>query len=141
MGGWNPWQHLADYWPHITVVHRELPGNMWGLLIGNRIYLCRRLDQAARRSTLSHELVHLERGPVPADPRGQAREERAVSRIAARRLITVDALIDGMRWTRDRAELADYLWVDVPTLQARLDSLDPLEVSQIEHELGELWTP
>jgi len=140
--GWNPWAHLAEHWPHITVVvNRELPGTLWGLRVGDRIYLCRRLDQAARRSTLAHELGHLERGPVPDDPRGQAREERAVSALAARRLITISALIDGMRWTRDRDELAEMLWVDVPTLEARLDGLDPVEVSQMEHELEDEWIP
>ena len=142
--GWNPWQHLATHWPHITVVaNQELPGNLWGLLAGNRIYLCRRLTQAQRRCTLMHELGHLERGPVPADPRGYAREERAVSIEAARRLITIPALADGLRWTRDPDQLADALWVDVPTLQTRMTGLDPVEVAELEHLLeGEwLWIP
>jgi len=142
MGGWNPWQHLAEHWPHVTVIaNRELPGNMWGLLIGSRIYLCRRLDQAARRSTLTHEVVHLERGAVPTDPRGHAREERVVSRIAARRLITIADLADGLKWTRDRSELAEHLWVDVPTLNARMESLDPIEVAELEHALEDEWIP
>ena len=94
-----------------------------------------------RRCTLAHEIIHLERGPVPTDARGQSREEKAVDRIAARRLITITDLIEGMRWTRNRDELADHLWVDVPTLQARIDGLDPLEVAQLEHELEGEWIP
>jgi hypothetical protein len=39
-----------------------------GLQHGHRIWLCRTLTQAERRCTLTHELVHRERGPVPADP-------------------------------------------------------------------------
>lgn len=142
--GWNPWQHLADHWPHIVVDTRtELPGRLWGLTVGNRIWLCRRLDQAARRSTLTHELLHLERGPVPTDRRGHDREERTVSLLAARRLITLDALGDALRWTRDPEQLAEALWVDVPTLYARMGALDPVEVAELENRLdGEwLWIP
>jgi hypothetical protein len=141
--GWNPWRHLADHYPHIEVrLDRELPGRVWGTTIGNRIWLCRLLDQAARRSTLTHEIVHLERGPVPADARGHAREERAVSAEAARRLIPLDALADGLRWSRDDPhQLAEALWVDVPTLKARMESLDPIEVAQLENALDGQWTP
>ena len=140
--GWNPWKHIGEHYPHVVVETRvELPGRVWGLTAGNRIWLCRRLNQAARRCTLAHELIHLERGPVPTDPRGHAREERLVSTAAARRLITLDRLADGLRWTRDSDQLADVLWVDVPTLRARMDGLDPVEVAQLEHQLGDLWIP
>ena len=142
--GWNPWRHIGRHYPNVTVItDQELPGPVWGQQVGNRIWLCRRLDQVRRRCTLTHEIVHLERGTVPADPRGLAREERAVDRIAARRLITLDALIDGLRWTRDPHQLAEHLWVDVPTLRTRMAALDPVEVAEIENRLdGEwLWTP
>lgn len=140
--GWNPWRHVGKHYPHITVDTRtELPGRIWGLTDGTRIWLCRRLNQVARRCTLAHELIHLERGPVPTDSRGYAREERAVSAEAARRLITIEALADGLRWSRDPEQLAETLWVDVPTLQARMTSLDPIEVSQLEHALEDAWIP
>mgnify|MGYP001202643641 CR=1 FL=1 len=140
--GWNPWRHIGKHYPHVAVETRvELPGRIWGLTDGSRIWLCRLLDQAARRSTLTHEIVHLERGPVPTDQRGKSREERAVSREAARRLITITALADGLRWTRNPAELAEHLWVDEPTLRARMDGLDPIEVAQLEHQLDGEWIP
>jgi hypothetical protein len=142
--GWNPWRHIGKHYPDVSVVTNvELPGRMWGLTNGRRIWLCRRLDQAARRCTLTHEIVHLERGLTPADARGLAREERAVDLIAARRLITLPALVDGLRWTRDPEQLAEHLWVDVPTLQARMAALDPVEVAELENRLnGEwLWIP
>lgn len=130
------------FYPHIIVdTDRELPGRLWGVQAGNRIWLCRRLNQARRRCTLTHEILHLERGPVPTDPRGLAREERIVSQLAAQRLIPLPQLIDGLKWTRDIEQLADHLWVDVPTLQARMQSLDPIEVAQLEHELDGQWTP
>ena len=67
-----------------------------GLQQGRRIWLCRTLTQAERRCTLTHELVHRERGPVPRDPAAAAAEERAVDEIAARRLITLGSLVDGL---------------------------------------------
>jgi len=140
--GWNPWRYAGRRYPDVCIeTGVELPGRIWGMTVDRTILLCRRLDQAARRSTLTHELIHLERGPVPADPRGRAREERAVSAEAARRLITIDALADGLRWTRDPDQLAEHLWVDVPTVRTRLDSLDPIEVAQLEHALDGEWIP
>lgn len=141
--GWNPWRH-AGRLPHITVVtDRELPDRVWGIQSGNIIWLCRRLGQTRRRCTLTHELVHLERGPVPTDVRGRVREERAVSAEAARRLIPLAGLADALRWSRDPEQLAEVLWVDLPTLRVRMAGLDPVEVAELENRLdGEwLWIP
>lgn len=110
-----------------------------GLQVGRRIWLSRGMTQAERRCTLTHELVHRERGPVPCDPAEAAREERIVDEIAARRLITVPALADGLAWTRHPRELAEHLWVDEPTLQTRMATLDPVEVAQLEHRLEDQW--
>lgn len=139
---WHPWRVLRVRYPdvHVSCRHR-LPDDVMGLQQGRRIWLCRTLTQAERRCTLTHELVHRERGPVPRDPAGAAAEERAVDRIAARRLITLSSLVDGLRWTRDPHQLAEHLWVDLPTLRTRIDSLDPIEVAQLEHELEGQWTP
>ena len=114
-----------------------------GLQLGARIWLCRSLNQAERRCTLTHELVHRERGPVPVDPAAAAREEAIVDEIAARRLISITALVDGLRWTQHTRELAEHLWVDEPTLHTRMTTLDPVEVAELEHELEDqwLWTP
>jgi hypothetical protein len=140
--GWNPWRHVGDNYPHITVVRdKELPGRIWGLTDGTRIWICKRLNQAQRRSTLAHELLHIERGLPPNDPRGLAREEKLVSALAARRLIALPDLIEALRWTREPAELADALWVDVDTIRSRMSSLDPIEVAQLENELDGMWIP
>lgn len=139
---WHPWRHAAEHHPHVLIsIDHELPERIWGLQAGSRIWLCRKLNQVRRRCTLTHELVHLERGPVPTDPIGRAREELAVSVEAARRLIAVPALIDALRWTRDPAELADALWVDRPTLRARMENLDPVETAELEHALEGEWIP
>lgn len=139
---WHPWKHAAEHYPHITIDCRnELPDRVWGLLLGDVIWLCRKLNQVRRRCTLTHELVHLERGPVPADPVARAREEHTVSVLAARRLIPITALIDAYRWcpAGHPAELAEELWVDIPTLRTRMASLDPFEVAELEHHLNGDW--
>lgn len=74
-----------------------------GLQRGARIWLCRTLAQAERRCTLTHELVHRERGPVPTDPAAAAREEQIVDEITARRLITLSQLAEGLRWFQGAA--------------------------------------
>lgn len=126
----------------VSCTHR-LPDHIMGLQRGARIWLCRTLTQAERRCTLTHELVHRERGPVPADPAAAAREEAIVEEISARRLITLPQLADGLRWSRHPRELAEALWVDQPTLHTRMATLDPLEVAELEHTVdGDwLWIP
>lgn len=143
---WHPWRHAAENYPEVVInCHRELPDRVWGMTSFSlrKIWLCKRLRQVHRRCTLTHELIHLERGPLPADPKLAAREERIVDELASRRLIELSHLIDGLRWTRDPAELADALWVDMPTLRTRLATLDPVETAEMEHALGDeyLWTP
>lgn len=137
---WHPWRMLRDHHGDVDVSCRHrLPDRVMGLQLGRRIWLARGLTQAERRCTLTHELVHRERGPVPVDPAAAAREEAIVDEISARRLITLPQLVEGLKWTRQAHELADHLWVDRPTLQTRMATLDPLEVAQLEHHLEDQW--
>lgn len=136
---WNPWRALHTAHADVEVSCRyRLPNQLMGLQHGHHIWLCRTLTQAERRCTLTHELVHRERGLV-TDPNAAALEERIVDEIAARRLITLPQLVDGLRWTRDRHQLAEHLWVDEPTLATRMTTLDPLDVAELEHALGDEW--
>lgn len=141
MNIWHPWRHLAEQYPEIIVSTRhELPGTMMGYRRGNRIWLCSSLNQAERRSTLTHELHHLVRGPVPRHTRhATMREERIVSDLAARQLIPLPKLVDALRWTRNEHELADELWVDRPTVRCRMQFLDPIETAELEHHLNGEW--
>ncbi len=52
-----------------------------------------------------------------------------VEGIAARRLVSLDALVDAVRWcgTESLSELAEVLWVDVTAVRARLAALTALE--------------
>ena len=86
-------------------------------------------SQAQRRSTIAHEVIHAER-PVFLESL-RDKEEHWVSVEAARRLITLDDLVDALRWTRSVHELAEELWVDEGTVRVRMAHLHPNERTMI----------
>lgn len=140
---WHPWRHLRDQHPDLEVTCRhELHASRMGLVRGRRIWLCSTLTQAERRCTLTHEIVHVERGPLPVGDVAARREEEIVNDIASRRLIPIEALVDAFRWHRHPSpgQLAEELWVDVPTLQHRMRTLEPMEVAELEYHLGDEWS-
>lgn len=112
-----------------------------GIIRGDVVMICRSQLQVERRCTIAHELVHDERRLYPTSATLREKEEAAVERIAARRLIQLPELVDALRACSSRftAAVADHLWVDVPMLQARMDSLDPLEVAELERQLEDQW--
>lgn len=142
-GDWHPWRHMARHFPNVIICTTyELEQGVRGLVRGDRIWLCRTLDQAGRRTTLSHEIGHLERGiiPHPADSIYTLREENIVDQIAARRLIPLDDLIDALRWSQQPAELAEILWTTERTVKCRMETLDPVEVAELEYRLDGRWS-
>jgi hypothetical protein len=126
MQTYDPWHALTDF-DRARVVFGDLPPRRRGEVdFGTQtITLERRLDPTTQRCTLAHELVHLERGPVImwCAPR----EERAVAAIAARRLVSIEALAEAMRWSQDERAVAEELSVDVRTVRVRLRCLDASE--------------
>jgi hypothetical protein len=126
MKPYDPWHALTDF-RHARVVFDDLPPRRRGEIdfATQTITLQRCLDPTVQRCTLAHELVHLERGPVVMWH--APREERAVAAIAARRLVSIEALADALRWSQDERTLADELAVDVRTVRVRLRSLDDSE--------------
>lgn len=89
--------------------------------------------QAQRRSTLTHELVHVERGSAP--PLWRAQDEHRTKVAAAYRLISLERLIDGLRWARSWSELAEELWVDEETARIRVQHLHPSERAKVDAAL------
>lgn len=131
---WHPWRTAAERFQHINIVtEHRLPRRIRGLFDGDTIWLCSTLTQAERRSALTHELLHAERGIVPAPYR--AREERVVDALAARRIISLPDFVDALRWSQDDYDLAEQLWTDVHTVRARRENLTPIEIAWIEHHL------
>lgn len=144
-GTWHPWRHLNTDHAHLEVRFTDLPDGLLGYtdLARGVVVLDKRLTQVERRCTLTHELEHVHRGPVPADPGLAAREESIVDRIAARRLVTLGELIDALLWSDREHDVADQLWVDIPTLRTRLADLAAHERAAIVERLraAERWHP
>ncbi|GAB3622548.1 hypothetical protein GCM10027418_06300 [Mariniluteicoccus endophyticus] len=130
---YHPWAEFARHtaWELRFAV---LPSGVWGLTCWKTrtVTLHSWLLQAERRCTIAHELLHIERGPLPRDPFLAEREEAIVRREAARRLIGIVELGDALVWayaagSEDVAGVADELWCDEDTVRARLEHLHPAE--------------
>lgn len=125
----DPYALLAGM-PHLTLEITRLPDDEMGRWIPSRqtILLDDRLDQAERRCTLVHEMVHHISGDMLGlTPELAAMQERLCRERSARLLITITALADAMAWSEHAGEIADQLWVDEPTLWDRLEHLTPEE--------------
>lgn len=94
------------------------------------------LDQAGRRATILHEVLHVERGPAVDDPVLIEREELRVRRAAARMLLPdIRSIGEALAWARNAAEAAWELWVDEDTLLDRLENLHPSELHYLRARL------
>lgn len=136
---YHPWRALRNLGDEWTLKWAPLAGVVDKLGVttwhDKTITLDPDQGQAQRRSTLAHELVHVERGPFSEIYRG--REERKVDAVAARRLIGIRELGEALAWAADLAEAAEELWVDEPMLRARLEHLHPSERHYLRRRLHE----
>jgi len=97
------------------------------------IWLDRRQSRRQMRSTLMHELMHVERGDEDSpylSPVLATRQEIAASVRAARNLIPIWQLARLVMWAEDEREMAEELNVDEETLRIRL-----LTLSDEEHRV------
>lgn len=121
---YHPWRALRAL-EHVELVWQPLPDGILAATDGaDRIWMDPRQRQAKRRSTLAHELAHIELGHVGGCTPAQDVE---ADQLAARRLIPLDRLADALQWARCLDEAADELWVDRDTLSTRLRHLHPSE--------------
>lgn len=121
----DPYALLAGM-PHLTLEILRLPDDEMGRWIPSRqtILLDDRLNQAERRCTLVHEMVHHLDGDHTGLPQDLADlQERLCRDRTARLLINMPALLEAILWSEHEDEIADYLWVDVPTLWDRMEHL------------------
>ncbi|WP_435199499.1 ImmA/IrrE family metallo-endopeptidase [Janibacter sp. GS2] len=135
----HPWRELRAL-AHVAVHFDELQLGVWGVNDGReRIWLDARLSQVERRCTLAHELVHLWRGHAGCQ---DERTERLVEADAARYLLPDPwDVANELVWSGGDLEIAaDELWVDEPTLRARLDArhLRPAERAIIVERINRL---
>lgn len=117
---WNPWAELARR-SHLRVVWTDRGQRGCLEFTSGVISMRRAMPRHESRCVMAHELVHDERGAVPRWL--VPREERAVRREAARRLIPLDDLARALQWSPHLPEVAEELGVDLPTLRARLCGL------------------
>lgn len=127
---YHPWRALGAEWAHVDLQHRgDLASGRLGETDGRTwIRLRMPMLQVERRCVLAHELVHLERGDTG---RCTPAVERSIDREVARRMIPLDLLCAGIRWTLDPAELADELWVTDKILAARFDHMPEHEANAV----------
>lgn len=126
---YDPWRDLRENWPEIETVLEPMAGRLLGELRYPVIALRADSSAAQRRSTLAHEIVHLERGVFDCGP-WAALEERLVHAEAARRLVRLPHLADALRelgGDADLAALARLLDVDRQTARLRLARLTARE--------------
>lgn len=129
---YHPWRRLREL-TDVTLCWHQYGVAGWCRHSTATVSLRTDLTQAERRSTVCHEVVHLERGPGLLG--FEDREESAVEREAAKRLIGIRELGEALAWAGSFAEAADELWVDVGTLRARLSYLHPAERAYLARRL------
>jgi hypothetical protein len=132
---WHPWRALRHK-PHVQVVWEPLDGRLgaWDARTST-IYMHPRQGQAQGRVTATHEQIHQEWGHDGCQPE---RVEVRVRKAAARRLISIYALVDAVLFWGDAnlPALAEDLWVDVETVRVRLDHLHPAERGYLQQRLA-----
>lgn len=130
---WRRFRALAHYTLHW---HDDGPLGLTDF-VTRTVSLRRDLDQAGRRSTIMHEVLHAERGPVPMGL--AAKEEIKVRKAAAQELLPcIVAVGDALIWAQGHVEpAAEELWVDVWTLKDRLRYCSPPERAYLLGRLRE----
>jgi len=144
---YDPWMDLRQNWPHVQVVIEPMTGDLLGEVRDDGRLIALRADTSAaqRRCTLTHELVHLERGILDCGPWLQ-REEDLVHAEVSLRLIPLASLAAAIRslgGADDPAALAQCLEVDSETLAVRLSRMRAAERSMLRRSLARqtaLWS-
>ena len=129
----HPWRRLREL-AHVTLLWHD-DGPM-GLTTHSTatISIRRGLTWEERRCTIQHELIHVERGPVPNGLR--EKDEEWVRRETALRMIPdIRPVGDAIAWALSEEEAADELGVDVPVLRYRLQHMSPMERAWLHHRL------
>lgn len=119
MTGVHPWRRFGLL-AHYTLHWHDVGPLGLTDFVARTVSLRRGQDQAQRRSTIMHETLHAERGPVPMGL--AAKEEVKVRKESARTLLPCIVTVgDALVWAQGHVEpAAEELWVDLGTLADRL---------------------
>lgn len=129
----HPWRRLREL-VHVTLEWHD--GGPMGLTTHATatVSLRRGLTWEQRRCTLQHELVHVERGPVPRGLR--EKDEEQVRRATALLMVPdIRPVGDAIAWALSEDEAAQELGVDVPVLRYRLKHMSPMERAWLRDRL------
>ena len=138
MTRYSPWHHLRDHHPHLRVAFVDLRRvGCLGRWTRNEIQLDRTANQSERRTVLTHELCHVESGPMPLDARAAIIEERAIELRTAKMLITLDQLTEALIEHDQRIDqdTAETLWTTLPVVKTRIERLTPEEHAYIQQRI------
>ena len=99
------------------------------------------LSWRARRSTIAHELAHVEMGdstePTWWAQQNSERVEDAADEIAARSLMpSLSDLVDVLEWATGVDQIADAMEVDVATVRARMRTLTDNERRYVDRRMA-----
>lgn len=138
---YDPGADAARRYPEWTIRRRPLGDVIHAVLsVRHRLVLVDRgLSLVGWRCTVAHEVAHLDAGHGDAElpPLLIAKAEETVDRVAAKRLVSLDALLDANLWGRHPAEVADELDVDLDTLKVRVANLTQQEKDYINGRLAD----
>lgn len=139
---YDPEQEAYDRGVFISV-RDDLPGNVVGLTdCETGIWVHRDLLQRERRSTLAHEVEHVDiyteqPGRMGANGRWYGRSvETECNERASVKLIDFDDLVEACKWADSLEEAADELVVTDDMVRARLHTLTKDEVKRFDREVG-----
>jgi len=104
----------------VRVVATRLPGFLVAATNGRTIYLDERLTLREKRCAITHELVHIESGHSECQPPAVERKVRA---LAARRLVSWEAVWEHAPWANSIDELAEDVMVTKSVLSDWIASL------------------
>lgn len=147
---WQPWRDLRGR-EHLVVGFHHRAEVAGGAVYGRRadgraaIVLAPSLDRVQRRVALGHELVHDERGILSDDatPATMQREEETVRRVAARRFVPLDELLEFVT-RRSEVEPVDARLVAVEfdvTNEVASEALRQLNEQLLARELRRVARP
>ena len=102
----HPWRRFRDEWGHVNLTFKPLEDEFHALTDGKTVWMDPYILQVEKRCAIAHEIVHLERGEHCKQ--GDPAEVRA-DRMAAGRLVPLEALTQAIIWSDDLDEVADEL--------------------------------
>lgn len=131
---YDPWRDAAERHPDVVIRRTDCLPAFGAWIEAARVILVEQsLERPARNSVLAHEVAHLDLGHrMTGDGWFDRRQERQADRLAARRLVTFEALADALTWALTEDEIADYLHVTPDVVRLRFADLTARELAALD---------